>query len=93
LRSPGRLVRPSLDGLPGDLSLVASSFATTTDRLWHGGRVEVAPGRPWHVDGRSESRIDERLRFDLEANPHRSVGSDIRIMAATVGSVVHRSDA
>ena len=82
----------SLDGLRGDLSLVASSFATTTGRLWHGGRLEVAPGGAWQGDSRSGWRFDERLRLAVE-DQLRSVGSDIRNMTATVGSVVRRSDA
>jgi lipopolysaccharide/colanic/teichoic acid biosynthesis glycosyltransferase len=99
------LRKTSLDELPqilnvlrGEMSLVGprpTSFAASTYQLWHGERLEVTPGITglWQVYGRNESTFDERLRFDVEYIQRQSVWLDIKIMAATVGSVVHRSGA
>ena len=102
----GKFLRAtSLDELPqvlnvlrGEMSLVGprpTSFAASTYQLWHGERLEVTPGITglWQVYGRNESTFDERLRFDVEYIQHQSVWLDIKIMAATVGSVLHRSGA
>lgn len=102
----GKFLRAtSLDELPqilnvlrGEMSLVGprpTSFAASTYALWHGERLEVTPGITglWQVYGRNESTFDERLRFDVEYIQQQSIWLDIKIMAATVGSVLRRSGA
>jgi lipopolysaccharide/colanic/teichoic acid biosynthesis glycosyltransferase len=100
----GRLLRmTSLDELPqlwnvlrGDMSLVGprpTSFSSETYDLWHTARLEVRPGLTglWQVTGRGVTSFDERLRLDIAYLHTMSLRTDLRILARTVGVVVHRS--
>ena len=101
----GRFLRATfLDELPqlvtvirGDMSLVGprpTSFAANTYSLWHTERLEARPGMTglWQVrrsDG--ETCFDERLRLDVEYLRTRSTAGDLKIMFATLASVVKRA--
>jgi lipopolysaccharide/colanic/teichoic acid biosynthesis glycosyltransferase len=99
------LRRTSVDELPqlinvllGDMSLVGprpTSFAASTYDLWHTKRLEVRPGLTglWQVRGRNVSTFDERLRLDIQYIQTMSFSSDLRIILATLGSVVKRAGA
>lgn len=102
----GRVLRrTSLDELPqllnvllGHMSLVGprpTSFAACTYDLWHTKRLEVRPGLTglWQVRGRNVTTFDERLRLDIEYIQNMSFSSDLRILVATIGSVVKRAGA
>lgn len=100
----GRLLRAtSLDELPtlwsvarGDMSLVGPRPLlmaylpryTTEQRRRH----EVRPGVTGlaQVSGRNALSWDERLRLDVQYVENHSLSGDIRILAATVGSVLRR---
>lgn len=97
----GRFLRKtSLDELPqlvnvlkGDMSLVGprpTSFAPDTWEPWHTERLEVVPGLTgmWQVSGRGHMTFDERVRLDIAYARERSLGKDVSIMWATLGSVV-----
>ncbi len=101
----GSILRATfLDELPqlvnvirGDMSLVGprpTSFAANTYSLWHTERLEAKPGITglWQVrrsDG--ETCFDERLRLDVEYLRTRSTAGDVKIMLATLASVVQRA--
>jgi lipopolysaccharide/colanic/teichoic acid biosynthesis glycosyltransferase len=100
----GRFLRmTSLDELPqlwnvlrGDMSLVGprpTSFSSETYDLWHTARLEVRPGLTglWQVTGRGVMTFDERLRLDIAYLRTMSLRTDLRILARTVGVVLHRS--
>jgi lipopolysaccharide/colanic/teichoic acid biosynthesis glycosyltransferase len=100
----GRLLRKtSLDELPqllnvlrGDMSLVGprpTSFAASTYDLWHTKRLEVKPGITglWQILGRNETTFDERLRLDIRYIDTMSFRLDVRILFATIASVVGRA--
>jgi len=100
----GRFLRKtSLDELPqvfnvlrGEMSVVGprpTSFAPSTYSLWHTTRLEVRPGITgrWQITGRNESTFDERLRMDIAYIRSMSIREDLRIIAMTVLSVLHRS--
>jgi lipopolysaccharide/colanic/teichoic acid biosynthesis glycosyltransferase len=99
------LRRTSVDELPqlfnvllGHMSLVGprpTSFAASTYDLWHTKRLEVRPGLTglWQVRGRNVSTFDERLRLDIQYIQTMSFTSDLRIILATLGSVVKRAGA
>ncbi len=94
------LRRTSLDELPqlwnifrGQMSFVGprpTSFGAETYDLWHTARLEVKPGLTglWQVEARNDVDFDERLRLDIEYIRSRSIGTDLRILAATAGSVL-----
>ena len=100
----GRLLRASsLDELPqlwnvvkGDMSFVGprpTSFAPSTYDLWHTCRLEVRPGLTglWQVRGRGTTTFDERLRMDVEYIRSMSIGTDLKILLLTVGSIIRRA--
>ncbi|MSO87355.1 MAG: sugar transferase [Acidimicrobiia bacterium] len=100
----GRFLRQtSLDELPqlwnvlrGEMTLVGprpTSFGANTYELWHTRRLEVRPGITglWQVTARNGSTFDQRLRLDLAYIESASLGTDLRILAATVGAVSGRS--
>lgn len=102
----GKLLRKtSLDELPqlinvlrGEMSLVGprpTSFAASTYDLWHTKRLEVTPGITglWQVVGRNVSTFDERLRLDINYIDRMCFRVDLRILLATVGSVIGRAGA
>ena len=94
------LRRTSLDELPqlwnivrGDMSFVGprpTSFAPDTWDLWHTVRLEVRPGLTglWQVQARGDVDFDARLRLDVEYLRTASLRTDLKILLATVGSVV-----
>jgi lipopolysaccharide/colanic/teichoic acid biosynthesis glycosyltransferase len=102
----GRFLRASsLDELPqlwnvvkGDMSFVGprpTSFAPSTYDLWHTCRLEVRPGLTglWQVRGRGTTTFDERLRMDVEYIRSMSIGTDLKILLLTVGSILKRAGA
>jgi lipopolysaccharide/colanic/teichoic acid biosynthesis glycosyltransferase len=97
----GRFLRKtSLDELPqlwniirGEMSFVGprpTSFAPDTWDLWHTVRLEVRPGLTglWQLRARGDVDFDARLRLDVEYLRNASMLTDLKIMLATVGSVV-----
>ena len=102
----GRILRKtSLDEVPqilnvlkGDMSLVGprpTSFEASTYALWHTERLEVLPGVTglWQISGRSDIDFDGRVRLDVAYIERRDIWLDLRILAHTVGAVLHRRGA
>ena len=99
-RVGGFLRKTSLDELPqlwnifrGQMSFVGprpTSFGAETYDLWHTARLEVKPGLTglWQVQARNDVDFDERLRLDIEYIKARSMGTDLKILASTAGSVL-----
>lgn len=99
-RVGGFMRKTSLDELPqlwnifrGQMSFVGprpTSFGAETYDLWHTARLEVKPGLTglWQVQARNDVDFDERLRLDIEYIKARSMGTDLRILASTAGSVL-----
>lgn len=106
VNSVGRLLRRwSIDELPqivnvlrGDMSLVGprplpvalSDYDNVSAR-----RLAVKPGVTglWQVSGRSDLRWDDCLSLDLKYIESWSLALDLRILARTVGAVLHRDGA
>lgn len=100
--SIGRFLRKySLDEIPnlwnvlrGEMSLVGPRPAIPEEvfqyELWHRRRLEVTPGVTglWQATGRSDTSFDEYVRLDIYYAEHWSVWLDIRILLATIPSVV-----
>ncbi|HEY0605822.1 MAG TPA: sugar transferase, partial [Herpetosiphonaceae bacterium] len=98
----GRFLRKySLDEIPnlwnvlrGEMSLVGPRPAIPEEvfqyESWHRRRLEVTPGVTglWQATGRSDSSFDEYVRLDIYYAEHWSVWLDLRIMLATVPSVI-----
>lgn len=94
------LRRTSLDELPqlwnvwrGDMSLVGprpTSFAAATYEPWQAERLEVLPGLTglWQVLARGRCSFAERSRLDIIYVRSRSLGLNLRILAATALSVL-----
>jgi lipopolysaccharide/colanic/teichoic acid biosynthesis glycosyltransferase len=100
------LRRYSLDELPqvfnvltGSMSLVGprpplprevEAYADDARR-----RLLVRPGMTglWQVSGRSEISWEERVSFDYRQVRHWSLHSDMRVLADTLGAVLHRRGA
>ncbi len=99
----GRFLRKtSLDELPqfvnvlrGEMSLVGprpTSFAASTYTLWETGRLDFTPGitGPWQVWGRSTMDFEERCRLEIRFFRQHSITQELRVMVATLRSVVAR---
>ncbi len=98
----GRFLRKySLDEIPqfwnvlrGDISLVGPRPAIPEEvfqyETWHRRRLEVMPGITglWQATGRSDTSFDEMVRLDIYYAEHWSLWLDIRILLATIPSVV-----
>lgn len=98
----GRFLRKySLDEIPnlwnvlrGEMSLVGPRPAIPEEVFqyepWHRRRLEVMPGVTglWQATGRSDTSFDEYVRLDIYYAEHWSVWLDIRILLATIPSVV-----
>jgi lipopolysaccharide/colanic/teichoic acid biosynthesis glycosyltransferase len=102
----GRILRKtSLDEVPqilnvllGEMSLVGprpTSFAPAQYRCWHGERLDVTPGITGlsQVLERDEADFDRRVRLDIAYVRNQSLALDLRILLATVASVLQRRDA
>jgi len=100
----GKILRAtSMDELPqlwnvlrGDMSFVGprpTSFAPSSYDLWHTCRLEVRPGLTglWQIRGRGTTTFDERLRLDVEYIRSMSIGTDLKILFLTVGSMFKRA--
>ena len=97
------LRRTSLDELPqlvnvlrGDMTLVGprpTSFAAETYVLWETERLDFRPGitGPWQVWGRQSMDFDERCRLEIAFFRRRSMGAELRVMAATVPALLRRT--
>ncbi len=99
----GRLIRRfSLDELPqlinvlkGEMSLVGPRpliFPETAalEKDWHMRRLELRPGLtgPWQIYGRSQSPIQEMVRFDYQYVAGWSLARDVEILLATLPAVL-----
>jgi exopolysaccharide biosynthesis polyprenyl glycosylphosphotransferase len=98
----GRILRRwSLDELPqlwnvlrGEMSLVGPRPSIPEEVFqyepWHRRRLEVTPGVTglWQTTGRSDMRFEEMVRLDIYYIEHWSIWLDLRILLATIPSVV-----
>jgi lipopolysaccharide/colanic/teichoic acid biosynthesis glycosyltransferase len=98
----GRLLRrTSLDELPqlinvlrGDMTLVGFRppipYEVDNYPDWYHRRFDGRPGITglWQVSGRNERSYEEMVRLDIEYINRRSVLSDLRVLARTVGAVL-----
>ncbi len=98
----GRYLRKfSLDEIPnlwnvlrGDMSLVGPRPAVPEEvaqyEPWQRRRLEVMPGVTglWQATGRSDTGFDDYVRLDIYYIEHWSLWLDIRIILATIPSVV-----
>ena len=102
----GRFLRGTgLDELPqiinvlgGSMSLVGprpTSFRPDEYEPWHLGRLAVRPGVTglWQVEDRNSATFDERVRYDLAYIETMSLGSDLKLLVRTLGSVWRREGA
>jgi len=97
----GRWLRKSsLDELPqlinvilGDMSLVGprpTSFEPDTYEPWQTARLDAQPGLTglWQVEGRAETRFDERIRIELDYIERQGFWLDLWILLRTVPAVL-----
>ena len=103
----GRLLRiTSIDELPqlwnvlrGEMSLVGPRPPTFDEvscyRAWHRRRLSVRPGITglWQVSARECNDFDDRVRMDLRYIERRSLLGDLRLLSATVPTVLSRRGA
>lgn len=103
----GRFLRiTSIDELPqlwnvlrGEMSLVGPRPPTLDEvscyRAWHRRRLSVRPGITglWQVSARECNDFDHRVRMDLRYIERRSLLGDLRLLSATVPSVLSRRGA
>ena len=97
----GRLLRKSsLDELPqlwnvvlGDMSLVGPRPMMPDQRVLYPGSAyyRLRPGitGPWQVSRRNESSFADRALFDRDYERDLSLGTDLRMLVATVRVVLH----
>lgn len=99
----GRILRRySLDELPqlinvlrGEMSLVGPRplIEPEADALgedWHARRLDLRPGLtgPWQVSGRSDTTVEEMVRFDYSYVAGWSLARDLELLLATVPAVL-----
>ncbi len=96
----GRFIRKaSVDELPqlfnvllGDMSLVGPRpFMTSQTELYHGDNYyDLRPGLTgfWQVSDRNECTFKQRVDFDDAYCRETSLGTDLRVLARTVGVVL-----
>ena len=103
----GRLLRiTSIDELPqlwnvlrGEMSLVGPRPPTLDEvscyRAWHRRRLSVRPGITglWQTSARECNDFDDRVRMDLRYIERRSLLGDLRLLSATVPTVLSRRGA
>ena len=96
------LRRYSIDELPqllnvlrGEMSLVGPRplIEREADALaedWHARRLDLRPGLtgPWQVSGRSDTTVEEMVRFDYTYVAGWSLARDVEILCATVPAVL-----
>lgn len=97
----GRILRKSsLDELPqlwnvvtGDMSLVGPRPMMPDQRVLYPGSAyyRLRPGitGPWQVSRRNESSFADRALFDHDYERDLSLGTDLRMLGATVRVVLH----
>ncbi len=99
----GRVLRRySIDELPqlinvlrGEMSLVGprpliEPEAEALDQDWHARRLDLRPGLtgPWQVSGRSDTTVEEMVRFDYSYVAGWSLARDVELLLATVPAVL-----
>jgi exopolysaccharide biosynthesis polyprenyl glycosylphosphotransferase len=99
----GQVLRKySLDELPqllnvlrGEMSLVGprpliEPEAEALSEDWHARRLDLRPGLtgPWQISGRSDTTVEEMVRFDYTYVAGWSLARDIEILFATVPAVL-----
>ncbi|MBA2644306.1 MAG: exopolysaccharide biosynthesis polyprenyl glycosylphosphotransferase [Solirubrobacterales bacterium] len=96
------LRRYSIDELPqllnvlrGEMSLVGprpliEREAEALAEDWHARRLDLRPGLtgPWQVSGRSDTTVEEMVRFDYTYVAGWSLARDVEILFATVPAVL-----
>ena len=92
----------SLDEIPqlinvlrGEMSLVGprpliEPEAEALSEDWHSRRLDLRPGLtgPWQISGRSDTTVEEMVRFDYTYVAGWSLARDIEILFATVPAVL-----
>jgi lipopolysaccharide/colanic/teichoic acid biosynthesis glycosyltransferase len=101
ITSIGRMLRKcSMDELPqlwnvlrGDMSLVGPRPMMVSQRALYPGEdyYELRPGitGPWQISHRNRSSFADRAKFDRLYNRRLSLRTDLRILLATVRTVIH----
>jgi lipopolysaccharide/colanic/teichoic acid biosynthesis glycosyltransferase len=99
----GRVIRRySIDELPqllnvlrGEMSLVGprpliEPEAEALSEDWHARRLDLRPGLtgPWQVSGRSDTTVEEMVRFDYTYVAGWSLARDVEILFATIPAVL-----
>ena len=99
----GQVLRKySIDELPqllnvlrGEMSLVGprpliEPEAEALSEDWHARRLDLRPGLtgPWQVSGRSDTTVEEMVRFDYTYVAGWSLARDVEILFATVPAVL-----
>lgn len=103
----GRFLRStSIDELPqlfnvlrGDMSLVGPRPPVPQEvakyQPWQRARLRLKPGLTclWQVSGRSEIGFEDWVRMDIWYSEHQNLGTDVKLLAKTPGSVLSRRGA
>ena len=101
-RIGGVMRKYSIDELPqllnvlrGEMSLVGprpliEPEAEALSEDWHARRLDLRPGLtgPWQISGRSDTTVEEMVRFDYTYVDGWSLARDIEILFATVPAVL-----
>jgi exopolysaccharide production protein ExoY len=94
------LRRLSLDELPQLVNVISGEMSLIGPRPYFPGELagrpeadsilRVRPGITglWQVNGRSDRTFEERVGFDVEYVITRGFGTDLSILARTVGAVI-----
>ena len=96
---PGFLSQVTSLGRSGGESLVGPRPPTLDEmdcyRAWHHWRLNVRPGVTglWQASARACNDFDDRVRMDLRYIERRSLLGDLRLLSATVPTVLSRRGA